>query len=80
MNAQITPVETPVSIKTRLLAFVDILLDNSGFGRVQKIAIHELAKGYLLGRVSEEEVREQIIQFRDEVIPLILGEEVPHGS
>lgn len=67
-------VRTP-TIRERLLGLMDILLDNSGFGSFERNVIRGLAKNYLSNSVTDEQLREQIYRIRDEVIPLILGED-----
>lgn len=74
-----TDVMQATSIKARMLALTDVLLEQSSFGKMERTIIHNLAHGFLKGNVTDEQLREQIIQVRDEIIPLLLGEETKHA-
>ncbi len=75
MNTQTSPVLVTSTIKARLLALMELLLEDSKFDKMTQTIIRNLAKNFFLGNnVTEEILREQITKIRDEIIPVILGE------
>lgn len=76
MNTQTGPVTLEaMTVKARLLALVDLLLEDSKFDRMTQTIIRNLAKNFLGKNVSDDDLRAQIVKIRDEVIPVILGDE-----
>ncbi len=76
MNTQTAnPVVTQFTIKQRLLALVDLLLEDSRFDKITSTIIRNLARNFMSDKVTEDDLRAQIIKVRDEFIPVILGEE-----
>lgn len=77
MNSSIVTVTKPEgTIKQRMLALMDMLLEQSSFGKMERTIIRNLGQNFLKGNVTDAELRQHVEMIRDEVIPLILGEEV----
>lgn len=68
------PAKPEASIKARLFALMDLLLEDSKFDKMTQTIIRNLAKNFIGGNVTDDELRAQIVNVRDEIIPLVLGE------
>lgn len=77
MSAGPVQVQPTSTVKQRLLALVELLLEDSKFDRMTQTIIRNLAKNFLGNSVTEEDLIIQVRKIRDEVIPAILGEESP---
>jgi len=69
-----------ITIKARLEALLETVIDKSNFNKAFLPVIKNLAKGFLKN-TSEEDIRKGLIELREKYIPWILGEmpdENPH--
>lgn len=81
MNTQLTAPEVlHTTIKQRLLTLLELLLEDSQFNKPTQTIIRTLARNFLGDKVTEEDLRTQVIKIRDEIIPLILGEPGPRDG
>lgn len=67
---QVKPVTT---IKERLTALLDVVIEKSKLNRAFLPTIRNLAKNFI-EEVSEADIKSGIIELRDKYIPWILGE------
>lgn len=64
------------TIKSRLLALLKTVLEDSRVNRAYHPVIMNLVNGFL-AKTGDAEIREGILKMRDEIIPWILNEQVP---
>lgn len=66
------------TVKDRILALLDVVLDGAKINAAFVPTIHTLAKNFLRD-VSEDEIRKGVVVLREKYIPWLLGE-VPEAT
>ncbi len=66
--------ETRITLKDKLQALLEVLVEDSKFDLVLKSIILKLSKNFMKN-ASDEDIIQAVKKMRDEMIPFILGED-----